>query len=62
MHPLATRSYTEIELHWDLPLAGPAPTRARQLRGALARAFGEDSLFHQHDAAGRPGGRLAGGR
>jgi len=50
---LAIRPYTEIELHWDLPLAGPAQARVRQLRGALARAFGEDSLFHQRDAAGR---------
>jgi len=53
MHPLATRPYTEIELHWDLPLADSAQARARQLRGALARAFGEDSLFHQRDATGR---------
>jgi hypothetical protein len=53
MHPLATRPYTEIELHWDLPLAGPPQARARQLRGALARAFGEDSLFHQRDTAGQ---------
>jgi hypothetical protein len=53
MHPLATRPYTEIELHWDNPVPGPAHSRTRQLRGALAHAFRGDSLFHQHDAAGR---------
>jgi hypothetical protein len=53
MHPLATLPYTEVELHWDIPLAGPAQTRTRQLRGALAHAFRGNSLFHQHDAAGR---------
>jgi hypothetical protein len=53
MHPLATLPYTEIELHWDTPIAGPAHARTRQLRGALAHAFREDSRFHQHDAAGR---------
>jgi len=53
MHPLATLPYTEIELHWDLPLAGPPQARARQLRGALARTFGEDSLFHQRDTVGQ---------
>lgn len=53
MHPLAIHPYTEVELYWDSPLAGPAEVRARQLRGALARAFEEDSHFHQRDAAGQ---------
>jgi len=50
MQPLATLPYTEIELHWHVPVAGQAETRARQLRGALARVFADNGLFHQHDA------------
>ncbi|MBI5014904.1 MAG: hypothetical protein HZB55_05355 [Deltaproteobacteria bacterium] len=53
MHLLAQVPYAAVELHWSAPVLGPAHLRARQLRGALAAAFGGDDLFHQHDAAGR---------
>jgi Cas6b C-terminal domain/Cas6b N-terminal domain len=53
MHSLATHPYTEIELCWSAPVPGAGELRARQLRGALAEAFGADSLFHQRDTAGR---------
>jgi hypothetical protein len=54
MYPLAQISYAAISLCWDRELDGPAWKRARQLRGALARAFADDDLFHQRDAEGRP--------
>ena len=52
MHTLATHSQTQVELHWDKPVPGHPETRARQLRGALARVFRDDDRFHQHDALG----------
>jgi hypothetical protein len=55
MHPLAKIPCAQVELSWDRELAGKPPQRARQLRGALAHAFRDDPLFHQHDpATGRP--------
>ena len=54
MHLLAAIPYAQIELTWDRPLPGAAAARARQLRGALANRFGDDDLFHQYDADGRP--------
>jgi hypothetical protein len=53
MDTLASIPYTQIELHWDHPLPGPAEARIRQLRGALAKRFRADSAFHQRDAEGR---------
>ena len=53
MHLLTTYPYTEVELTWNHPLAGRWETRARQLRGALARLFSDDDRFHQHDSEGR---------
>ncbi|HOB62024.1 MAG TPA: CRISPR-associated endonuclease Cas6 [Candidatus Competibacteraceae bacterium] len=53
-HLLGKRLYTEIELCWDRVIPGPAATRAGQLRGALATAFTDDDLFHQHAANGQP--------
>lgn len=53
MHLLAHLPQTRIELMWDKDLAGAAEMRARQLRGALALAFANNDLFHQHDATGR---------
>jgi hypothetical protein len=53
VHTLATHSQTEIELHWTHPVPGHPETRARQLRGSLARVFRDDDRFHQHDALGR---------
>ena len=44
--------YVSVELRWNAPLVGPTHLRARQLRGALAQAFIEDSRFHQHDVEG----------
>ncbi|AFL76312.1 CRISPR-associated endonuclease Cas6 [Thiocystis violascens] len=49
MHPLAQIPLAQVELHWDRALSGGGETRTRQLRGALATAFREDDLFHQHD-------------
>lgn len=53
MHHLATLAHTRVELHWDRELPGPAELRARQLRGALARAFANDDCFHQRDGRGQ---------
>ena len=50
MHLLAKVPCAQVALRWDRELAGGAEARARQLRGALAEAFGADDLFHQHDA------------
>jgi len=44
--------HASVELRWYSPLPGPAHLRARQLRGAVAQAFIEDSRFHQHDVEG----------
>lgn len=49
MHSLAQIPFAEVELHWNRPLEGAPGIRIRQLRGALASAFHEDDLFHQHD-------------
>lgn len=54
MHLLARVPQVLIELRWDRQVPGPAALRARQLRGALAAAFSEDDLFHQHAPDGRP--------
>ncbi len=54
MHLLAKVPCAQVALRWDRELAGGAEARARQLRGALAEAFGDDDLFHQHDANGKP--------
>lgn len=50
---LATLAHTRVELYWNRELPGPAEMRARQLRGALARAFASDDRFHQRDGRGR---------
>jgi hypothetical protein len=52
MRLLAKIPHACVELHWDRALSGPAEMRASQLRGALARAFADDDLFHQHDNEG----------
>jgi hypothetical protein len=44
--------HTSVELRWYSPLAGVADHRARQLRGAFAKAFPDDSRFHQYDGEG----------
>ena len=54
MHPLTKIPFAQVELSWERALPGSAETRARQLRGALAGAFGDDPLFHQHDRDGKP--------
>ena len=54
MHLLTKIACAQVELRWDRELAGSAEMRARQLRGALSEAFGDDDLFHQHDANGKP--------
>lgn len=55
MHPLAQIPYAQVELTWDRALPGKPAQRARQLRGAVAHAFADDPLFHQHDpATGKP--------
>lgn len=54
MHHLASIPFASVRLHWDVPVRGSAPLRARQLRGALANAFSDDNLFHQHDGEGKP--------
>jgi hypothetical protein len=53
MHPLTAYPYTEITLRFNRTLGGHWQSRARQLRGALARLFSDDDRFHQHDEAGR---------
>ena len=55
MHPLAQIPLAQVELRWDRNLSGSGEGRTRQLRGALATAFREDDLFHQHDlVTGKP--------
>lgn len=55
MHLLAQVPFAQVELHWDQALPGGGEPRARQLRGALANAFRDDDLFHQHDpVTGKP--------
>jgi hypothetical protein len=54
MYLLAKIPYASVELRWHQPLAGAAPVRTRQLRGAIAHAFPDDNRFHQHDAEGKP--------
>lgn len=54
MHLLAKIPYACVQLHWNQNVNGSAETRANQLRGALANAFAEDDLFHQHDVQGKP--------
>lgn len=55
MHPLAQIPYAQVELSWDRALCGKPVQRARQLRGAVAHAFADDPLFHQHDpSTGKP--------
>lgn len=55
MHLLKKIPCAQVELRWDRELNGQAELRARQLRGALAQAFTEDDLFHQHDpVTGKP--------
>lgn len=49
MHSLAKIPCAQVELSWDRDVSGQPAQRARQLRGALATAFRDDSLFHQHD-------------
>mgnify|MGYP001809782717 CR=1 FL=1 len=49
MHPLAKIPCAQVELRWERDLPGRPAQRARQLRGALATAFRDDPLFHQHD-------------
>jgi len=54
LHLLARIPLATVELRWLEPVAGPPPMRARQLRGAVAAAFADDPLFHQHGPDGRP--------
>ena len=49
MHLLASIPFAQVELRWDPELPGGPQRRTKQLRGALASAFGGDDLFHQHD-------------
>lgn len=49
MHLLKKVPCTQVDLSWDRELAGHGEARTRQLRGALAGAFADDALFHQHD-------------
>lgn len=51
MHLLKKVPCAQVELRWDRELPGGAEMRARQLRGALAEAFVDDDLFHQHNPA-----------
>lgn len=53
MHLLTQIPFTTVELRWHSSLSGLGSLRARQLRGAIAQAFPEDSRFHQHDAQGQ---------
>lgn len=53
MHLLAEIPHVSIELRWIAPLAGAPHIRARQLRGAIAKAFPDESHFHQHDNEGK---------
>jgi hypothetical protein len=55
MHLLSRVPFAQVDLCWDQELAGGVEMRTRQLRGALAEAFAEDDLFHQHDPiTGKP--------
>ncbi len=55
MHLLATLPLAQVELYWDIELTGSPRVLTRQLRGAIAHAFADDDLFHQHDpATGKP--------
>jgi hypothetical protein len=55
MHPLATIPFAQVALRWNRELAGGGEKRTKQLRGALANAFRDDDLFHQHDlTTGKP--------
>ena len=55
MHPLATIPLAQVALRWNRELAGGGEKRTKQLRGALANAFRDDDLFHQHDlTTGKP--------
>lgn len=53
MHLLAEVPQTTVELVWDRQLDGSPAMRARQLRGALARVFADNDLFHQRDQEGQ---------
>jgi hypothetical protein len=55
MHLLKKIPCTQVELRWDRELSSDGDVRTRQLRGALAEAFANDDLFHQHDGkTGKP--------
>lgn len=54
MPVLARIPYARVDLRWHEDLPGAAESRAKQMRGALAQAFADDDLFHQHDAEGKP--------
>jgi hypothetical protein len=54
MYLLAEIPFTSVELRWTSPLSGADYLRARQLRGAIANAFPDDSRFHQRGADGNP--------
>jgi len=53
VHILAELPMTTVKLTWDQPIHGRARNLARQLRGAIARVFSDNSLFHQHFVAGK---------
>ena len=48
MHILAELPVTTVKLIWDRPIHGRAGNSARQLRGAIASVFSDNSLFHQY--------------
>jgi hypothetical protein len=52
MHLLGRVPQITLELCWQRQVTGAALTKASQLRGALAQAFAEEDLFHQHDPEG----------
>ena len=52
MHLLGRVPQITLELCWQRQVTGAALARASQLRGALAQAFAEEDLFHQHDPEG----------
>jgi hypothetical protein len=45
--------YAAVNLRWHEPLCGHWVMRSRQLRGAIANAFLQESVFHQHDETGK---------
>jgi len=53
VHILAELPVTTVKLIWDRPIHGRAGNSARQLRGAIASVFSDNSLFHQHFVAGK---------